>query len=131
MVRVAKFGLKVGSRRTTKIRNLVVLAILLVALISLLYHILFVISCQTDICIEIAKNEEIVKTIFSDPPKNLVVRRTTTSHFLVVITHFLVVEDTRTREFCYPDGFRYLKTGFRPSVFNVTSNAGPDCRPWV
>ena len=41
--------------------------------------------------------------IFSDPPKNLVVRRTTTSHFLVVLTHFLVVEDKRTRKFCYPE----------------------------
>ena len=67
---------------------------------------LFVISCQTDICIEIAKTEEkLLISILSDnfyPPKNLVVRRTTTSQFLVVLTHFLVVEDTRTREFCYP-----------------------------
>ena len=31
--RVARFGLKVGSRRTTKIKNLVVLTVLLVALI--------------------------------------------------------------------------------------------------
>ena len=30
-------------------------------------------------------------------PKYLVVRRTTRSQFLVVLTHFLVVEDTRTR----------------------------------
>ena len=35
-------------------------------------------------------------------PKYLVVRRTTRSQFLVVLTHFVVVEDTRTREFCYP-----------------------------
>ena len=35
-------------------------------------------------------------------PKYLVVRRTTRSQCLVVLTHFLVVEDTRTREFCYP-----------------------------
>ena len=107
MSRVAKFGLKVGSRRTTKIRNLVVLAILLVALISLLYYILFIISCQTDIFIEIAKNEDeemkiLFKQYFQIHPKKLVVRRTTTSHFLVVLTHFFVVEDTRTREFCYP-----------------------------
>ena len=36
--------------------------------------------------------------------KYLVVRRTSRCQFLVVLTHFLVVEDTRTREFCYPDG---------------------------
>ena len=36
------------------------------------------------------------------PQNNLVVRRTTKSQYLVVLTHFLVVEDTRTREFCYP-----------------------------
>ena len=35
-------------------------------------------------------------------PKYLVVRRTTRSQFLVVLTQFLVVEDTRTRKFCYP-----------------------------
>ena len=36
------------------------------------------------------------------PPKYVVVRRTTRSQFLAVLTLFLVVEDTRTREFCYP-----------------------------
>ena len=36
------------------------------------------------------------------PQKNLVVGRTTKSQYLVVLTHFLVVEDTRTREFRYP-----------------------------
>ena len=36
--RVAKFDLKVGSRRTTKIKNLVVLVIILIVLISLPYH---------------------------------------------------------------------------------------------
>ena len=35
----------------------------------------------------------------------MVVRRTTTFDFLVVLTHFLVVEDTRTRELCYPDWY--------------------------
>ena len=39
-------------------------------------------------------------TIFSQ--KYLVVRRTTRSQFLVVLTQFLVVEDTKTRKFCYP-----------------------------
>ena len=38
-VRVAKFDLKVGSRRTTKVKNLVVLVIILVALILLPYHL--------------------------------------------------------------------------------------------
>ena len=43
-------------------------------------------------------------TIFQKNSKNyLVVRRTTISQFLVVLTQFLVVEDTMTREFCYPD----------------------------
>ena len=37
-------------------------------------------------------------------PRYLVVRRTTRSEFLVVLIHFMVVEDTRTREFCYPAG---------------------------
>ena len=36
--RVAKFDPKVGSRRTTKIKNLVVLIIILVVLILLPYH---------------------------------------------------------------------------------------------
>ena len=39
------------------------------------------------------------------PQTNLVVRRTTTFDILVVLTQFLVVEDTRTREFCYPESF--------------------------
>ena len=34
--------------------------------------------------------------------KNLVVRRTTRFQVLVVLTNFLVVEDMRTLEFCYP-----------------------------
>ena len=42
----------------------------------------------------------IIFKIFSQ--KCLVVRRTTRSQFLVVLTHFLVVKDTRTCEFCYP-----------------------------
>ena len=37
MVRVAKFDSKIGSRRTTRIRKLVVLTILLVALILFSY----------------------------------------------------------------------------------------------
>ena len=40
LIRVAKFYLKVGSRRTTKIENLVVLVIILVALILLTYCII-------------------------------------------------------------------------------------------
>ena len=34
--------------------------------------------------------------------KILLVRRTTRPHFLVVLISFLVAEDTRTLEFCYP-----------------------------
>ena len=37
-IRVAKFDPKVGSRRTTKIKNLVVLVIILVVLILLPYY---------------------------------------------------------------------------------------------
>ena len=33
--------------------------------------------------------------------KNLVVRRTTRPQIVVVLTYFLVAEDTRTLEFCY------------------------------
>ena len=42
------------------------------------------------------------ESIFPKISGTVVVRRTTRSQFLVVLTHFLVVEDTRTREFCYP-----------------------------
>ena len=44
------------------------------------------------------------KNLFSKyfPKKYLVVRRTTRSQILVVLTQFLGVEYTRTREFCYP-----------------------------
>ena len=38
IIRVAKFDSKVGSRRTTRIRDLVVLTVLLVALILFSYH---------------------------------------------------------------------------------------------
>ena len=34
--------------------------------------------------------------------ESLVVRRTTRPQFLVVLTYFLVAEDERTLEFCYP-----------------------------
>ena len=51
--------------------------------------------------------------IFSQ--KYLVVRRTTRSQFLVVLTQFLVVEDKRTRKFCYPE------VGSTMLVFNVAS----------
>ena len=48
--------------------------------------------------------EFIWTTIFQKKSKKyLVVRRTTRSQFLVVLTQFLVVEDTRTRKFCYPE----------------------------
>ena len=35
--------------------------------------------------------------------KNLVVRRTTRPQFLVILTYFLVAEDARMLEFCYPE----------------------------
>ena len=38
IIRVAKFDPKVGSQRTTKIKNLVVLVIILVVLIMLPYY---------------------------------------------------------------------------------------------
>ena len=50
-LRVAKFESKVGSRRKTKIENLVVLDIFLVALILIPYNMRFVLSSQNDICI--------------------------------------------------------------------------------
>ena len=48
-LRVAKFESKVGSRRTTKILNLVFLDIYLVALISVPYNMQFVLNYQNDI----------------------------------------------------------------------------------
>ena len=51
LLRVAKFESKVGSQRTTKIQNLVVLDIFLVALIFILYNMRFVLSSQNDICL--------------------------------------------------------------------------------
>ena len=66
----------------------------------------FVLSSQNDMFVGKEKGENqilkefvwtIIFKIFS--PKYLVVRRTTRSQFLVVLTHFLVVEDTRTRKF--------------------------------
>ena len=44
---------------------------------------------------------KIFRSILSQ--KNLVFRRTTRSQFLVVLTYFLVAEDARTLEFCYPE----------------------------
>ena len=49
ILRVAKFKSKVGSWRTTKIGNLVVLDIFLVALILIPYNLRFVSSSQNDI----------------------------------------------------------------------------------
>ena len=44
--------------------------------------------------------------------KNLVVRRTTRPQFLVFLTYFLVAEDARTLEFCYPDVANGLVTNY-------------------
>ena len=49
--RVAKFESKVCSQRTTKIGNLVVLDIFLVALILIPYNMRFVLSSQNGICL--------------------------------------------------------------------------------
>ena len=105
MYRVANFESKVGSRRTTKIGNLVVRDIFLIALILITYDMRFVLSSQNDMFVGKGKGENknlkefVWTTIFSQ--KYLVVRRTTRSQLLVVLTQFSVVEDTRTREFCY------------------------------
>ena len=61
MSRVAKFESKVGSRRTTKIENLVVLDIFLVALILIPYNMRFVLSSQNYICL-LEKERVIIKT---------------------------------------------------------------------
>ena len=121
--RVAKFELKVGSRRTTKIGNLVVLDIFLLALILIPYNMQFVLSSQNGICllekerVRIKTSKNLYgKTIFQQISKKyLVVRRTTRSQYLVVLTQFLVVEDTRTREFYYPVGPPWF------GVMNTTS----------
>ena len=58
VIMVAKFESKVGSQRTTKIGNLVVFDIFLVALILILYNMRFVLSSQNGICLlEKAKGE--------------------------------------------------------------------------
>ena len=48
--------------------------------------------------------------------KYLVVGRTTRSEFLVVLTHFLVIEDTRTREFCCPEIIRFYWKNVRTGI---------------
>ena len=67
----------------------------------------------------------IIFEIFSQ--KFLIVRRTTRSQFLVVLTHFLVVEDMRTRKFCYPESvlamiIAFLNKFSKWSVFNINVN---------
>ena len=76
----------------------------------------FVLSDQNDICllekervrIKSSKNLNGQLFLIFFAPKYLVVRRTTRSQIVVVLTHFLVVEDTRTRKFCYPVYMREL-----------------------
>ena len=48
--------------------------------------------------------------------KKRVVRRTTMPHFLVALTHFLVDEDTKTLEFCYPDNLRSLSDSIKQTI---------------
>ena len=61
LIRVAKFESKVGSQRTTKIGNLIVLDIFLVALILIPYNMRFVLSSQNDISL-LAKERVRIKT---------------------------------------------------------------------
>ena len=118
--RVAKFESKVASRRTTKIGNLVVLDIFLVALILIPYNMRFVLSSENGICllekerVRIKTSKNLYEQLFSKrkSKKYLVVRRTTRSQFLVVLTQFLVVEDTRTRKFCYPEPLHTVSFNF-------------------
>ena len=76
--RVAKFESKVGSRRTTKIENLVVLDIFLVALILIPYNMRFVLSPQNSICllekerVRIKTSKNLYGQLFSKKnPKNI------------------------------------------------------------
>ena len=51
----------------------------------------------------------------------MVIRRTTRPQFLVVLTYFLVAEDARTLEFCYPDwaGRGWVKRGKEEEIGNI------------
>ena len=95
-VRVAKFDLKVGSRRTTNIQNLVVLIIILVVLILLPYYmwvvLVLILHFFTDMgkIYKICWDENCWVNSFT---KNRVVRRTTRPQYLVVLTYFLIGED--------------------------------------
>ena len=74
---VAKFELKVGSRRTTKIENLVVLDIFLVALILIPYNMRFVLSSQNGICllekerVRIKTSKNVYGQLFSKKIQNI------------------------------------------------------------
>ena len=104
MCRVAKFDPQVGSRRTTKIKksgrprhyfgcpHFVTL--------------LYVCGTSSHTAVFVDKGKicwDEYLWVNSFPPKKMVVRRTTSPQFLVVLTYLLVVEDARTLEFCYPD----------------------------
>ena len=78
IIRVAKFESKVGSRRTTKIENLVVLDTFLVALILIPYNMRFVLSSQNGICllekerVRIKTSKNVYGQLFSKKnPKNI------------------------------------------------------------
>ena len=86
--------------------NLVVLDIFLVALILIPYNMRFVLR-YTFVGKGKGENKNLKEFVWTTNFKifsqnYLVVRRTTRSQFLVVLTQSLGVEDTRTREFCYP-----------------------------
>ena len=82
----------------------------MVVLILKPYDLQFVVSSQNELCllekerVRIKSLKNLYGQLFSKYfPQDicLVVRRTTRSEFLVVLIHFMVVEDTRTREFCF------------------------------
>ena len=92
LTRLAKFVPKVGSRRSTKIKNLVVLVIILVVLILLPYYMYVVlVLILLFLLVRERKLERFVGMKICG--SNLVVRRTTRPQFLVVLIYFLVTED--------------------------------------
>ena len=91
--KVAKFDPKVGSRRTTKILNLVALIMIVVVLILLPFYI-YVCGISSHTFFYWYKNDNLKDNFWvTSFTKNLVVRRTTKPQFLVVLIYCLVAED--------------------------------------
>ena len=71
-------------------------------------------------------NEFVWTTIFKIfSPKYLVVRRTTRSQFLVVLTKFLVVEIMMTRKVCYPDSVEKSTLSFSENYTDLMAHIFP------